>query len=337
MNIIKPINYKWMIFRWTIILSLLVAIMLFMTQMPGSSYSGPFQSLNEAEQKVHDRLVDHVNALALEIGERNVWRHPRLMASAGYIEDSLTELGYAVNRQEFEVHNVLVANIEAELSPINQTDKIIVVGAHYDTVLGSPGANDNGTGVAALLELARLLHGQHFTRTVRLVAFVNEEPPFFLTKDMGSRRYAMRSRRRGEKITAMLSLETIGYYSDQKGSQNYPFPFGLFYPDTANFIAFVGNMGSRRLVRQSIKSFRKHTKFPSEGTAAPGWLAGIGWSDHWSFWKEGYPAIMITDTALFRYDHYHTAMDMPSAIDYTRMARVVYGLSQVVADLATER
>lgn len=131
----------------------------------------------------------------------------------------------------------------------------------------------------------------------------------------------------------MLALETIGYYSDDPGSQRYPFPFNLFYPNTANFIAFVGNMSSRKLVRQAIASFRRHTAFPSEGAAAPGWIVGIGWSDHWSFWKEGYPAIMITDTALFRYKHYHSLEDTPDKIKYDRMARVVSGIAQVVAEL----
>jgi Zn-dependent M28 family amino/carboxypeptidase len=182
--------------------------------------------------------------------------------------------------------------------------------------------------------MARLLGSQRLARTVRLVAFVNEEPPFFLTGDMGSRFYARRSRERSEKIVAMFSLETIGYYSDAKGSQHYPFPFSLFYPNTANFIGFVSNISSRDLVRQSIASFRQHTAFPSQGAAAPGWMTGIGWSDHWSFWREGYPAIMVTDTALFRYAHYHTPEDTPDKIDYARTARVILGLARVIAELA---
>jgi hypothetical protein len=132
----------------------------------------------------------------------------------------------------------------------------------------------------------------------------------------------------------MLSLETIGFFSDVAGSQHYPFPFGLLYPRTGNFIAFVGNIASRALVRRSIAAFRQHTAFPSEGVAAPGWMTGIGWSDHWAFWQEGYPAVMVTDTALFRYAPYHTHADTPVQINYERMARVVAGLARVITALA---
>ena len=146
--------------------------------------------------------------------------------------------------------------------------------------------------------------------------------------------YASRSRNRGEDIVAMISIETIGYYSDDSNSQQYPMPFSFFYPNTGNFIGFVGNISSSQLLRRAIALFRKHSKFPSEGIAAPGWITGIGWSDHWSFWKEGYPAIMITDTAPFRYKHYHTLQDMPDKIEYSRMARVVAGISKVVGGIA---
>jgi hypothetical protein len=171
---------------------------------------------------------------------------------------------------------------------------------------------------------------------VRFVFFVNEEPPFFMTSDMGSLRYARRCRDRGERIVAMLSLETMGCFSDEEGSQRYPFPFSLLYPSRGNFIAFVGNLASRRLVRLAVGSFRRHASIPSEGAAAPGWITGIGWSDHWSFWKQGYPAVMVTDTALFRYEHYHTSLDTPDRVQYGQLARVVAGLEKVIVDLASE-
>ena len=134
-----------------------------------------------------------------------------------------------------------------------------------------------------------------------------------------------------------MSIETIGYYSDVSGSQKYPFPFSVFYPNTADFIGFVGNVGSRRLVRQAVAAFRAQANFPSEGLAAPGLITGIGWSDHWSFWQEGYPAIMITDTAFFRYAYYHTPQDTPEKLDYERMARVVAGISNTVSFLADDK
>ena len=307
----------------------------YMIRMPGQSYSGVFLPLTPAEEQLRQQLIRHVWTLAGEIGERHLWRYEALQAAARYIDTTLAGWRYSVATQPFEVWGKTVHNLAAELPGTSRPDEIIVVGAHYDSVPGCPGANDNATGVAAMLELARLLAGQSLARTVRLVAFVNEEAPFFHTANMGSRQYAQRARARGEHIVAMLSVETIGYYSDTPGSQRYPFPFGLFYPRQGNFIGFVGNTASRALVHRSIAAFRRHTAFPSEGTAAPGWLTGVGWSDHAAFWQQGYAAIMITDTALFRYAPYHTPGDTPDKIDYAKMARIVAGLAHVVADLAS--
>src|SRR5262249_21271394 len=161
-----------------------------------------------------------------------------------------------------------------------------------------------------------------------------EEPPYFQTPAMGSAVYARRCRERGEKVVAMLGLETIGYYTDRPGSQRYPFPFGLFYPKTGDFVAFVGNTGSRALVHRAVAAFRAGAPFPSEGAAAPAALQGVGWSDHWSFWQEGYPAVMVTDTAPFRNPDYHTPRDVPDRLAYAPMARVVAGLVRVVEALA---
>lgn len=305
-----------------------------MLRMPGRSFSGPLPALTEEEREVRARLERHVRVLAGEIGERNLWRARALQAAAGYVERVLRDLGAPVAWQEFRVREIAARNLEIELRGQRAPEEIVLAGAHYDSVYGSPGANDNATGTAAVLELARLLKPLALPRTVRAVAFVNEEPPFFQTEEMGSRLYARRSRARGEKIVAMLSLETMGYYSDVAGSQRYPLPFALFYPSTADFIGFVGNLRSRDLVRRTIGVFRRHVAFPSEGVAAPGWIIGIGWSDHWSFWKEGYSAVMVTDTALFRYPHYHTAEDTPDKIDYDRLARVVVGLGKMLAELA---
>jgi Zn-dependent M28 family amino/carboxypeptidase len=307
-----------------------------MIHMPGRSYSGPFEPLDEDEVELHDRLKDHVAVLGGRIGERNVWHFSELEAAAIYIQSHFEEYGYSPEIQVLESGGEMVKNIAVELTGSEIPEEIIVIGAHYDSVHGSPGANDNGTGVAAILELARLLKDEQIERSVRFVAFANEEPPFFYSKEMGSQVYAARSREREEAIVGMLSLETIGYYSDTPGSQHYPFPFNLFYPDTANFIGFVGNLSSRKLVHRSIGTFRQTTAFPSEGVAAPGWITGIGWSDHLSFWQAGYHAIMVTDTALYRYTHYHSSTDTPDKIDYTRTARVVKGLSHVVTALANE-
>jgi Zn-dependent M28 family amino/carboxypeptidase len=303
-------------------------------RMPGKSHMGDLPSLGPGQTGLRDRLRRHVATLAGDIGERNMHHYSALVASAEYIQTSFESMGYQPADQSFTALGKPVRNIEVQVEGHEHPEEIVVVGAHYDSVLGSPGANDNGTGVAGMLEIARALNYESLSRSVRFVAFVNEEPPYSYTLEMGSRRYAERSSSLGERVTAMLSLETIGYYSDEPGSQHYPFPFGHFYPTVGNFIGFVGNLRSQKLVRQCIASFRAHAAFPSEGVAAPGWVTGIGWSDHWSFWRAGYPAIMVTDTALFRYGQYHSAADTPGMITYDGFARVVDGLVAVVRDLA---
>jgi len=298
--------------------------------------AGPLPPLSEAQAEIRRRLERHVQALAGRIGERNLRRAGSLDAAARYLQGILRDLGFAVEAQEFEVEKTRVVNLESALEGGALHDQIVLVGAHYDSVVGSPGANDNGTGAAAVLELARLLAHERLPRTLRFVLFVNEEPPYYLGDAMGSRRYARRCRARGERIVAMLCLETIGYYTDAPSSQLYPFPFGLVYPSTGNFIGFVGNLASWHLTRRCIRSFRRQSAFPSEWLAAPGWIVGIGWSDHSSFWEEGYPAVMVTDTALFRYGPYHTSEDTPEKVRYDHMARVVAGLARVVIDLARD-
>jgi Zn-dependent M28 family amino/carboxypeptidase len=226
-----------------------------------------------------------------------------------------------------------VTNLEAELIG-SGVEGIIVVGAHYDSVAGTVGANDNASGVAAALELARILNGSHYRKTIRFVFFVNEEPPYFQTENMGSLVYASQVRQSGTPVSAMISLETIGFYSDTAGSQKYPAVLRLFYPSRGNFIGFVGNSESRDLVLRTIRTFRESARFPSEGVAAPATLPGVGWSDQWSFWQEGYPAIMITDTAVFRYPYYHSPLDTTDKIDFEKMALVVDGVRVVVGSLA---
>jgi len=304
------------------------------TCMPGRSHRGSLPPLTAPEEAIRTALRRHVETLATAIGERHIWHDGSLAAAADYVEGVLAAAGLPVTRQRFTVRGVEVANVVGEIGPARPGREIVVVGAHYDSVIGTVGANDNASGVAALLELARLLAGRPLERQVRLVAFANEEPPFFLSSEMGSRQYARRCRAGRDRVVAMLALETMGCYSDRRFSQSYPFPFGLFYPRTGNFIAFVGNLRSRALVRRCVGAFRRHAAFPSEGTAAPGYLPGVFWSDHWAFWREGYRALMVTDTALFRYGHYHLAGDTPEKVDYARLARVVNGLRGVIEELA---
>jgi Zn-dependent M28 family amino/carboxypeptidase len=277
-----------------------------------------------------------VTHLSVGIGDRSYLRPGSLQAANDYLSSCFREEGYTVVERPYSADGERVSNLEAILSGTDGTLGQVIVGAHYDSVAGTVGANDNGTGVAAVLEIARLMRQMTLRRTVRFVLFVNEEPPHFQTAQMGSRVYAHELQRDGVPVSAMLSLETIGFYSDEPGSQKYPPVLSAFYPSQGNFIAFVGNTASRGLVRGSIREFRESTHFPSEGIAAPESYLGIGWSDQWSFWQEGYPGIMVTDTAVFRYPHYHTERDTVDKVDFDKAARVVDGIGKVVEGLANK-
>jgi hypothetical protein len=339
----------------------------FGVRMPGKNVSKA-APLSSDEVALREELRADVQRLAGEIGERNMWHYAKLNAAADFIEDSFSRAGLHPRRDSYEIRGQACHNIEVEIPPQQGATSaeataaeaavssgavasakaasqrsIILIGAHYDSVFGSPGANDNGSGVAALLALARrfsekqseLRLTQTPYKTLRFVAFVNEEPPYFLGGDMGSFVYASRCKARGDKISAMISLETIGYFSDAPHSQTYPSPgLGLFYPRVGNFIGFVSNVQSRALLRRVIALFRKHAKIPSEGAALPSFIPGVSWSDQWSFWRCGYPGIMITDTAPFRYPHYHSASDTPDKLDYDRFTLVVSGMEKVIEGLA---
>jgi len=307
---------------------------LWFTRMPLKSYSGPLPALTAEETQVRDRLSAEVRHLTVDIGDRSFVREQSLKAACDYLSESLRQAGYTVVERPFEVDGETVNNLEATLAGTDGSLGQVIVGAHYDSVAGTIGANDNGSGVAAVLEIARLMRQTKPRRTIRFVLFVNEEPPYFQTEQMGSLVYAHQLRHDGVPVSAMISLETIGYYSDEPGSQKYPPVLSLLYPNKGNFIGFVGNTKSRELVRESIRDFRESTQFPSEGIAAPGNWLGIGWSDHWSFWQEGYPGIMITDTAPFRYRYYHTSDDTIDKVNFEKAARVVVGVDKLVERLA---
>ncbi len=211
---------------------------------------------------------------------------------------------------------------------------IVLLGAHYDSAHHSPGANDNASSCAAILEIARRLAGRQGERTLRLVFFATEEPPFFGSEVMGSQVYARASRAAGEEIEAMFALDSLAFYSDEPGSQRYPALLRPFFPKRGDFLAFASNLGSRRLLRRTIASFREAAAFPTEGLAAPAWVSGIGWSDHASFWQQGYPAVLVTDTALFRDPAYHRSKDTAERLDYLRLARVTEGLIRVLEEAA---
>jgi hypothetical protein len=303
--------------------------------VPGKAHEGPLPPPTADERAMAERLRADVTAIASV--PHNVQHYAAFEQAAQHIERTLQGLGYAMDPQVFTVAGRAVRNIEATREPkaVNADTQTLVLGAHYDSFEDAPGANDNGTGTAAVLELARLLKDWQPARTrVRYVLFVNEEPPYYRTPDMGSLRYVQRLVERKEKVRGMISLETLGAFYDDPGSQTYPPPFGLFYPSTANFVAFIGLPGSRAFLHEVLEPFRKHTAFPSLGGISTDYIPGIGWSVHWAFSQQGYPAVMITDTALFRYKHYHLPSDTPDKIDYAKLARITKGMERVVREIA---
>jgi hypothetical protein len=334
----KP-NWKLRLACTVLVLSLVMgaAWVWRMTHMPLKSYRGPFQPLSSEESQLASRLSADVKYLSETVGERNLSRPASLQAVTEYLRETLERAGYASAERRYSVEGHAVSNIEVSLAGSDNPSGPVIVGAHYDSVAGTVGADDNATGVAGVLELARLLQGSKLHRPVRFVLFVNEEPPYFQTDAMGSLVYARQLRRDHVPVAAMISLEMLGFYSDAPGSQKYPPVLSLFYPSRGDFIGFVGNQESCDLVRRSIRTFRESANFPSEGVAAPADWPGVGWSDHWSFWQQQYPAIMITDTAMFRYPYYHTRLDTADRVDFGRMARVLGGVRTVVESLAMEQ
>lgn len=298
-------------------------------------------------QNLKSLLLTHLNHLALDIGERNLSNPGSLEASAQYIEEIFAQTGLEPQKQQFNFEGTIFANVEvivpgsavvnsSESQATKETQETIVIGAHYDTVPGSPGANDNGTGIAAVLALADILKDCQPKRNIRLAAFANEESPYFAGDGMGSLNYARACKGRGETVVAMYSLETMGYFSKEPGSQKYP-PGVSGYPNTGNFIAFVANIKSTALLEETKKIFQEQSNFPFQTIAAPESTPGVSLSDHMCFWQMDYPAIMVTDTAPFRYPYYHTAEDTPDKVDLDMFTELVDKLGKTFAALAGTR
>lgn len=290
------------------------------------------------EQVKAESLKRHVTLLSEDIGARNL-RHPDGLESAALLLESSmgpSNMGYQIKLHPYEVDGVEVRNVEAVLPGVSESrkDEIVIVGAHYDSAANTPGADDNASGVAALLALANAFVATRNERTIRFVGFVNEEPPYFQTSSMGSLVYARECKANKEDVVAMMALESMGYFSDEPGSQMYPKLIADKYPSVGNFIAFIGNVSSGKLVHQTHAAFQATTDFPAEKGVFPAGIEGIGWSDHWSFWENGYPAIMVTDTAVFRNPHYHKPTDTVEKLDFERLADVVAGLVAVIERLA---
>lgn len=282
-----------------------------------------------------ENLRRHVQVLASEIGERNPFQYQNLEKAAVYIKKELENLGYSLGEQVYLMENRPYRNLIATKLGSTKKDKIIIVCAHYDSVWGSPGADDNASAVAGLIEIARLISKDNLNKTIKFIATTLEEPPWFTTKDMGSFRYAQEAKIRRENIEAVICLESIGFYAHKIKSQSYPFGLSPFYPDRGNFIAFVSNLGSSSLLKKMVREFKKAWDFPLEYLSAPIFLApAIGFSDNWSFWRFGYKSVMVTDTAFYRNPYYHTSDDTPEKLDYQSLSCVVDGLYRVLLSLS---
>ncbi len=278
-------------------------------------------------------LREVVTALAQEIGVRSHRDLSRLKQTADYIAAQFSSFGYPVSRQAFRFQGNDYENIIAGRPGSRAPEKVLVVGAHYDTVRTTPGADDNASGIAGLLGIARALANAKTPLTVRFVSFALEESPAYRSRNMGSYHYAQSLAEQKERVEGMICLEMIGYFSDRKGSQHYPLPlFKLKYPSTGNFIAMVGNSRSRDFTRRMAADFQNAVDLPAITLNAPPIVIGIDFSDHWSFNKFGYRALMVTDTAFYRNPHYHRPTDLPDTLDYGRMAQVVKGLAAAIGE-----
>ena len=293
---------------------------------------------SETEAPLVERLRKHVDVLAELIGPRHTGKPKALASAATYIERQFLALEDHVERQAYDVEGTTVTNLVVERRGERRPDSIVVLGAHYDTVPTTPGADDNASAVAVLIEVARLLRGRHGQRTVRFVAFACEEPPHFSTDSMGSEVYARRCRTRSESILGMLCLEMVGFFTDEPASQAVPagIPRWLrwLFPQCGNFLAAVGNLQSLSLAWRFHWGFKRRSRLRLFSVCLPETIHEIRLSDNSSFWDQGYPALMLTDTSFLRNPHYHQSSDRADTLDYARMAQVTQGVAGGLARLA---
>jgi Zn-dependent M28 family amino/carboxypeptidase len=279
------------------------------------------------------RLESHVRMLSENLTPRDAPHTENLDRVALYIRQEFGQAGGRVLDQPYQVGDATYRNIIAAFGP--ETRERIVVGAHYDAAGPRPGADDNASGVAGLVELAHLLGKTELPIGVELVAYTLEEPPFFRSEYMGSAVHARALKKEGALVRVMFSLEMIGYFSDAPDSQRFPSPaLRLFYPTKGDFISVVGKMGQALLVRRVKRAMRGSSSLPVYSINAPRFVPGVDFSDHMNYWEADYPAVMITDTAFYRNPNYHTTADTAEKLDYGRMAQVVEGVYAAVSELS---
>lgn len=316
---------------YPLFLAAVISSVFWMKHMPGENYTGVPLPLTTVQQERKELYIKQLNEFAQK--PHNFMYAKELEQTKLFIKKELESYGYKVNVLEYGQQKF--GNVEVVINAKNPTaDKgTIVIGAHYDSEGEAPGANDNGSGVIILLDLAKRLKNVNTNHKLRLVFFVNEEPPFFRQTDMGSTIYADKLVATGEKVEAMYAFDALGYYFEKPGTQHYPFLFAPFFPNKANFVAFVGGINSRKLIQDSIGAFRNKSHFPSEGVSAPSYIQGIDFSDHLSFSKHNIPALMITDTAFFRSKTYHTVNDTIERLNVNKMVQLTDELEKMFKTL----
>jgi hypothetical protein len=309
------------------------ALGMFMTSMPGVSHRGALPPLTEDERDVMSRLQAHVDVIGHEIGVRGP--HVPLAAAQveNYLSSTLRRSGFDVKTLDVDAKSGMMHTLECQVFGSRFADEIVVVAAHFDSNQRSPGADANASGVAVLLEVARMLQDQPSERTVRFLLFPTGAGTYAGNETSAAAKYARAARQRSDKIVAMLSLDCLGTFNDKPGGQGCPFPVSICYPDTGNFVAFAGDFGSRDAVRKCVELFRGSTKFPCEGGVFPGFTPGFACSDDACFRRENFPALVVTDTGTMRNEKCGTSFDTYDRLDYDKMARVTLGLVRVVNGL----
>jgi hypothetical protein len=324
-----PISSKW-VKHLAVVQFFVAAVLLFSPENPGAEMEVVID-----REVIIERLKAHLRSLTVEIGERSVQRPENLKRAEEYISSFYHDIGVLVRMEPYSSRGLTVANVVAEINFRETPSRHFLLGAHYDSVSGTVGADDNGSAVAVQLETARYLaslaNNQNLDLSVKFVSFALEEPPFFDTPYMGSRVYAGKARDTGEKIDGMICLEMVGYTCHEPGCQSYPFPLMFFnYPKTGNFIGIVGNLSSRDLTSSLFSAFERNPRLPVIKLTVPlgGWLMpSIRLSDHSAFWDYGFKAVMITDSAFYRNRHYHRPSDTMEKLDYRFMAELVQSLA----------
>ena len=280
-----------------------------------------------------ERLQDVVKKLSIDFHPRNYRNLPNLEATAAYIQQHFKAAGGTVSIQSFEVSGHTYKNVRCHFG--NSEGPKTIIGAHYDSHDQTPGADDNASGVAGLIEIAYLIGQNTPHGNFELVAYSLEEPPFFATEHMGSHYHAEAIHDAGEAVAGVIILEMIGYFTDEPGSQDYPsLLFKLIYPNKGNFIAVIGKTDQRSFTKRIKVGMKGVNNLPLRSISAPAGIPGVDFSDHRNYWKFGYDAVMITDTAFYRNKAYHEDNDTWDRLNYEKMGHVVQSVYSAITQLA---